>query len=218
MTTVAETQLNLYNDAMLICEERTLASLTEARKPRYLLDQVWNNGGINDCLEEADWIFARRSEMIVYDPSIQPSFGFPHAFGKPADWLRTSAISSDPYFDTNLTQYQDEAGYWWANLDTIYVKYVSNDVNYGQNKNLWSGAFKQFAAAHFASKIIGSLTHSKQVQDKVAAVREFTLLAARGKDTMNEPPGFFTRGQWSRARRGLYSGFIVSPAGGEGWY
>lgn len=206
MPTVAETQLQLYNDALMLCEERILASTSEPRKPRYLLDAVFSGGGVNACLEEADWIFARRTEQIVYDPSIQPSFGYIHAFQHPSDWLRTSAISFDPYFESNLTQYQDEAGYWWSDLDTIYVKYISSDPAYGGNMALWSEAFKQFAAAHFASKIVGSLTHSQDIKDRVAAERKRTVEAARGKDGMNEPPGFFTRGQLSRARQGRYFG------------
>jgi hypothetical protein len=170
------------------------------------LDEVWADGGINACLEEADWIFARRTAQLVYDPSVQPTFGYIHGFQKPTDWVRTSAIASDPYFQAALTQYQDENGWWWGDLDTIYVKYVSNDVHYGGNMNLWSEGFTQFVHAHFASKIVGIITHSKQVQDKIYKLRMDTLLSARGKDTMNEPPGFFSRGQWSRARQGLYFG------------
>lgn len=215
MATISETQLQLYNDALDICEERHI-TLTENRKPRFLLDGVWNGGGVNACLEESDWDFARRSAQLVYDPSIQPDWGYIHAFQHPPDWLRTSAIASDPYFQSALTQYNDEAGYWWADLSTLYVKYVSTDPNYGWNLSLWTEAFKQFAAAHFADKIIGSLTHDKQIQQKVAGIRQMRLTSARGKDAMNEPPGFFSRGQLSRARQGLYFG--RPDRVGAGWY
>lgn len=206
MATVAETQLQLYNDALQMCEERPLASLTENRKPRYELDRVWLAGGVNDCLEESDWDFARRTIMATYDPSIQPDFGYLHAFQKPEDWLRTSAVSDDPYFENGLTRYQDEAGYWWADLQSIYIKYISSDPNYGGNLGLWTGAFKQFAASHFASKIVGTLTHDKSIIQKVMGMREGLLGSSRSKDAMNEPPGFFSAGQWSRARRGTYFG------------
>lgn len=206
MATVAETQLQLYNDALQMCEERPLATLTEARKPRYELDRVWLAGGVNDCLEESDWDFGRRTIEATYDPSIQPDFGYLHAFKKPDDWLRTSGVSDDPYFENALTRYQDEAGYWWSDLQTIYIKYISSDPAYGGDFTKWTGAFKQFAASHFASKVVGVLTHDKSVIQKVMALRENLLSSARSKDAMNDPPGFFPRGQWSRARRGMFFG------------
>jgi len=216
MATVLETQLQIYNDALKLVEERKLASLTEARKPRYLLDDVWNGGGVDACLEESDWDFARCTNMLVYDPSINPAFGYIHAFKHPPDWLRTSAVASDPYFQSALTQYADEAGYWWGDLAQIYVKYVSNDVNYGGNLALWPESFKQFVAAHFAQKIVGSLTHDKSIKQAVQMEYERLKSGARGKDAMNEPPGFFSRGQLSRARQGLYFGRANRT--GEGWY
>jgi hypothetical protein len=206
MPTVSENQLALYNDSLQMVEERRLASLTENRKPRFELDVVWNGGGVNACLEEADWTFARRSVQILADPNIQPSFGFIHGFKQPPDWLRTSAIASDPYYQAALTQYADEGGYWWSDIDTIYVKYVSNDAAYGGNLALWPEWFKQFAAAHFAEKIVGQITHSEKIQQKVEKLREKHMYAARGKNGMDEPPGFFPRGQLSRARQGLYFG------------
>lgn len=210
-------QIALYNDSLLLCEERLLASVTEARKPRYLLDQVWNNGGVHACLEEGLWTFAARVIAPVYDPNIQPSFGFIHAFEKPFDYVRTMGISSDPYFNDSLTRFADEAGWWWADLQNIYVKYVSKDDAYGMDLTRWPETFKQFVAAHFASKIVKSLTHDKSIQDRVAMDRKNTLESARSKDGMNEPAHFFPRGQLSRARAGMYFG-RPNRGGGGGYY
>lgn len=212
----AATQLSIYNQALILCEERILASLTEDRKPRRLLDQIWNNGGVQLCLEEGLWTFSIRTEAIQFNPSIQPAFGYIHAFPKPADYVRTAAIASDPYFNAALTQFSDEAGYWWGDLATVYVKYVSNDPMYGMNMTAWSQSFQQFVQAHFASQIVKSLTHDKSIQDRVEEQRKQALMSARGKDSMNEAPGFFPRGQLSRARQGLYYG--RPNRSGGGWY
>lgn len=200
------TQLSIYNEALILCEERILASLTEARKPRYLLDTVWNDGGVQACLEEGMWTFATRTVAIQYNPAIQPAYGYIHAFQKPADYIRTAALSSEPYFQAALTQIADEAGYWWGDLATLYVKYISNDENYGWNLTLWPQTFFDFVCAHFAKKIVKSLTHDKEIQDRVELARKTTLNSSRSKDAMNEPAGFFPRGQLSRARQGMYSG------------
>ena len=57
-------KLILYNDALLLAGERSLANLSEDTEPRRLLDQVWNNGGVNLCLEEAQWEFAMRTVRV----------------------------------------------------------------------------------------------------------------------------------------------------------
>ena len=54
-------RLSLYNDALLLCGERALTSLSEDREPRRLLDQIWNSGGVNVCLAEGQWFFAMRA-------------------------------------------------------------------------------------------------------------------------------------------------------------
>lgn len=203
---MSASQLSIYNEALRLCEERRLATLTEARKPRLLLDDVWNDEGILACLEEGDWNFALRTISAVYDPTIQSGFGYLYAFAHPDDWLRTAGIAVDPYFENTLTRYSDERGYWWADLNTIFVRYVSSDSQYGMNLTLWPQSFKLFAGAHFASKIIGSLTHDEEKIDKVMKARGMALKSALGKDGLNEPPGFFPRGNLSRARRGQYYG------------
>ena len=58
---MSATRLSLYNDALLSVGQAPLATLTDNVEGRNLLDQVWNNGGVNLCLEEAQWEFAMRT-------------------------------------------------------------------------------------------------------------------------------------------------------------
>lgn len=192
-----------------------LASLSEARKPRFLLDQVWNNGGAQACLEEGNWAWATRTISIAPDPNVNPPFGYLYAYQKPTDWVRTVAISTDPIFTQPLSELVDENGWWFTNASAIFVKYISNAPQYGMNLTLWPETFKQFVAAHFAQKIVKSLTHDKEIQEKVALERKMTLFSARSKDEINKPASFYPRGQLSRARSGMYWGRRM---GGEGWY
>jgi hypothetical protein len=135
------TKLQLYNNALLLCGERALGSLTEEREPRRLLDQVYDTDGIKKCLEMGQWKFAMRTIQIDYDPDVSPTFGYQRAFDKPTDWVVTSSVCSDEYFRAPLLQYTDEAGYWYADLNTIYVRYVSDDAQYGKNIGSWPGSF-----------------------------------------------------------------------------
>lgn len=196
------TKLSIYNGALLLCKERFLSSLTEEREPRRLLDHVWSNGGVKYCLEQAQWHFAMRAVMVDYESSIEPDFGYRRAFAKPDDWLLTSAVAEDEYFNAPLIRYMDEAGYWYSDLDTIYVRYVSNDEDYGMDLNKWPESFREFVEAHFASKIIGKLSGNEDTTKAMLKERERLLKTAKNKSAMADPTKFPALGSWSSARRG----------------
>lgn len=206
---MAITRLGLYNGALLLCQSRALASLTENREPRYLLDQVWQDGGVRACLEEGQWRFARRSARLDYDPAVEPDWGPRRAFSKPTDWVATSAVCSDEYLKMPLIQYKDEAQYIFADLDEIYVTYVSDDDNYGNNLAAWPPSFTEFVKAYFASKVVGKLSNDKAIIDKIIHPRTGILdrykLTAKNRDAQADPPKPLAQGSWSRARQGAGS-------------
>lgn len=194
------TQLDIYNGALLHCGERFLASLTENREPRRLLDRVWSSNGVKTCLEMGQWNFAMRTIEIDYDTSIEPSYGYNRAFQKPDDWVLTSSLCSDEFFRMPLTRYVDEAGYWYSDLDTLYVRYVSSDTAYGMNINAWPESFREFVEAHFASKIILKLSNSEEELKRIELLREKFLKTAKSRAAMAEPTSFPARGAWGLAR------------------
>lgn len=200
------TQLSLYNDALLLCGERFLASLTVSEEARRLLDHVWSNGGVKYCLEQGQWYFAMRSSAVDYDTAIEPDFGYTRAFSKPTDWLVTSALCSDEYFNVPLTAYVDEAGYWYADQDTIYVRYVSNDSLYGMDLNKWPEAFKDYVAAHFASRVIKKLSGSEDKEKEALKYADQMLARAKGRAAQAGPTQFPAQGSWSRSRGGYRGG------------
>lgn len=197
---MAATQLSIYNDALLICGERFLASLTENREPRRLLDQVWASGGVNWCLERGQWNFATRTVQLDYDSGVQPPYGYNRAFDKPTDWVNTRAVCSDEFFRAPLTRYADEGGFWYSDLDTIYVRYVSDDPQYGMNVGLWPTTFTDVVAAHFAAKIVLKLGNDDSEKEKLEKLRDKLLREAKNSSAQCEPTQFPAPGAWSRAR------------------
>lgn len=195
-------QLALYNKALRICGERKIASLTEAREPRYLLDQVWAEEGVRRCLEEGQWNFAMRAVQLDYDTAVSPAFGYRRGFSKPTDWIRTAGLCQDEFFKVPLLQYTDELDYWYAGLDTIYVRYVSNDSSYGQDMSKWPVTFTEYVAAFFASEIIIKVSTDKERYDLVMKELKRRKRDALNKDAMNDPTTFPARGSWSSARGG----------------
>lgn len=203
---MATDRLKLYNGALLICGDRQLASLTENREPRFLLDLVWNDSGVRFCLEQAQWHFAMRASRLDYNPSVAPDWGFPRAFDKPTDWIATSGVWQDEFMKTPLTDYADEVSYWWANVDEIFVRYVSDDVTYGMDFAKWPASFTDYVKAYFASRVIRKLPGGSDKVDDIChpkkGVLARALLIAKNKSAMAGPATFPTRGTWSRARHG----------------
>lgn len=201
-------RLKIYNGALLLCGEKQLNSLTEVREARNLLDLVWNDNGVNGCLEAAQWHFAMRTSAFDYNPSFVSQFGFQRSFTKPDDWVITSGVFEDGYCRTPLTQYGDEAGFWFSDRDTIYVRYVSNSVTYGNNLAAWPVTFTDYVKAYFASRVIHKLSASEQKivflmgpqakPDKGWLNR--SLIVAKNRAAMALPTTFPTRGTWASAR------------------
>lgn len=196
------TRLSLYNQALRLCGERRLASLTEGREPRRLLDDVWNGGIVDECLEAGQWNFAMRTVQIDHDPDVDPAFGLLFAFSKPDDWIRTCAFSSDERFNSPYRDYKDEVAAWYADLDPIYVRYVSNDAAYGADLSLWPQSFAKFVAAALSADIVFKLTGDKE---RIALVERMLTKRKRdalNKDAMNEATQMPVRGSWVRSRFG----------------
>lgn len=211
---MAYDRLALYNNALRILGERSVASLTEAREPRYLLDAVWNEGGVDLCLEEGQWNFAMRAVRIDYDPTISPDFGYARGFSKPSDWIRTSAFCSDEFFKATITAYSDEPDYWYCDLDLVYVKYVSNDAAFGGDMNRWPRTFCRYVASHFALEVASKVTTDKEKLAQAEGIWKRRKADALNKDAMNQPPAQPASTSWVRNRAG--SGSTRRDGGSRG--
>lgn len=196
------TKLSIYNGALTRVGERKLASLSENREPRRVLDSVWDDGFLNKILQAGQWKFATRAAEVDYDAAITPDFGLRYAFEKPSDFVRTCAICSDEYFNQPLLDYSDNAGYWYADLQTIYVKWVSNGADYGADYDLWPANFVEFAEWALAEKIVKRLTQSESgLQDARKELAKARTMAL-STDAQSEPTKFPPSGSWVGARGG----------------
>lgn len=193
-------KLSIYNNALTrFIGERKLSSLTEAREPRRLLDDVWDSDGVKTCLQEGQFNFAIRTTQMDYDTGIAPDFGYRRAFAKPSDYVRLAGICSDEYFKVPLIHYQDNAGYWFCDLDVIYVRYVSIDTDYGYDFAKWPPNFTRFVEAWFALQIAPRMAGDRTKMVTEADVEKL-LKKAKATDSQEEPPGIKPLGSWSRSR------------------
>ena len=198
------TQLSLYNQALQLLKERKLTALDSPaeEKSQIELDTVWDNGATDYCLEQAYWNFATRDIELSYDPDTTPAFGLQYAFNKPSDWKRTSAICSDELFTVPHLSYRDRGSFWYSDLDTLYISYVSNDASYGGDLSLWPQVFVKYVAAYLASEACLRITGSKDLKVEVDFILRQRFDDASNNDVMNEPTKLPPRGRWAAARRG----------------
>lgn len=198
-------KLGVWNKALRLCKERMLTSLTESREAARLLIAAWGDGSttgsVKRCLQLGQWTFAMRTAEVEYSPSVEPSFGYRYAFDQPDDLVKVSAVCSDPYFKAPLLEYADERQHWFADLQTIYVRFVSNLPEYGADLSIWSEAFADLVAIDLAFEIVGSLTEGDKAFGNIFKLREKAVADAKSLDAMNRPTAFMPEGTWTQSRR-----------------
>lgn len=145
-------------------------------------------------------MFARRSAQLDYDADYDAPFGFARQFAKPDDFVRTCAVCTDPYYTSPLLQYTEEAGFWFADWDTIYVTYVSDDESYGTNYSAWSSSFGEYVEAYFAVRIAPKTVSDQKLidlkKDEKRLLHRALADNAQALPTKMKPPG-----NWLSSRR-----------------
>lgn len=199
------TKLGLYNAALRELGERKLSGLTEAREPRRVLDDVYDST-LKFCLESGAWNFAIRTVELEYDTGVSVAFGYQYAFTKPTDWLRTVALSSSDRLTPPLIEYLDEKGYWWADVNPLYVRYVSNDASYGLDLTAWPESFTRYVELALAHRAAQGVTGSESTAERVKKDLDKAEKNAKARDAMNDPPAFMPSGSWVRSRNAGWSG------------
>ena len=199
-------KLSIYNGSLTVLGERKLADLTENREPRRKLDAIWDNDMIDRVLQHGQWNFANRAVELTASTTTTPSFGYQFAFDKPTDYIRLLGIASDEYFTNPLTQYSDEAAWWFTDIELLYVKYVSNDIQFGGDFSLWPENFTEYVEHYMAYKVAPRLTGLKFDAVELEKKMKRTLLEAKATDAMESPAKFPPRGGWAQSRQGFRSG------------
>lgn len=193
------TQLALYNIALMHVGQRKLASTSEDQEGRYYLDEVYD-ASLDFCLRQGYWNFCIRA--IEMDADITPNFHYSYGFTKPSDWAKTVMLSDSESFADPLLDYQDQGGYWLANVDPLYIKFVS--TTNGTDETLFPSDYTEYVGAYLAWKIYKRVTeHSEDERTKFERnVVRPALRRALANDAMDQPPGFPPTGSWVRSRGG----------------
>jgi hypothetical protein len=194
------TKLGLYNDALAHLGERKLVTLADDDESRHTLDLHYDRA-VRYCLEQGLWNFALRAVAADASASLAPAFGYAHAFEKPADWIRTAQVSADQRFAAPLACYEEEGGgLWYADVDPLYVQYVSDDAGYGRDLAHWPETFADYVGCHLARRVCLRLTASETRLERLERLEQRLRIDARAKDALNQAVGRMPPGDWVKSR------------------
>jgi len=192
------TKLGLYNDALRHLGERKLATLTEQREPRRVLDDAYTSA-VNYCLEQGFWKFAQRTKHVFPDTSVAITFGYPYAFAKPVDNVKLFRICADEFFKDPLLDYGEEGPYWFSHLNELYISYISNDPIYGNDLTRWPETFTRYVGYYLASEVADRIAPSVDIS-KIVSLLEQAKNNAMAKDALQGPVEFLPQGSWTLSR------------------
>lgn len=197
---MATNQLALYNQAARALGERPLATGEENPLSR-VLDSIWNqgNGTIRYCLEQGLWNFALRDLQLDSDAAVDPAFGFLHAFTLPSDFIRINAIADNEQFDPPLNRYEHRGDIIYADIDPLFLSFVSDDAAYGADLSRWPETFTRWVGLYLAVEAAPTIKSDLDME-RLEKRKHKALVDARSKDAMNEPARFAPHGSWVNAR------------------
>lgn len=197
-------KLSIYNRALGYCRERKIASLSVNEESRLVMDTYWDDA-IAYALEQGFWKFALKTEQIYSNSGYTAPFGFTFQFTIPSDWTHTYQMSASDRFDPALTeeQCQEEGGRWYADIDPLYVRYVSNAADYGGDLSAYSETYTDFVASRLAYLAAPKITDSSELTQLLEKREKTARIRARANDAMNSNPAFARSGTWARSRRGF---------------
>lgn len=199
-------RLEIYRGALrLLGDAHGLSSLTEEGAARRALDAAWQPA-VDYLLTKGLWNFAVRSVELENDEDVEPLFGFQYAFSKPEDWLRTLSIGYEPTFFEGYENYEDEVDHWYANINPLYVRYISNDEEYGWNIAKWRQPFAKALEAYLAYECGLPISADRGNRSDMFTLFERLLKEAKTLDAVDErvqrtPPGRLTRSRTTRRSR-----------------
>ena len=194
------TKLAVYQSALRLLGSHQLLLITDNLPARLRLDEAWD-GVVAYCLKRGMWNFAIKTLELADTLASAPDFGFEYGFNHPADFVRLVAISDEPNFVGQFNSFENENGKFYANVDTLYLRYVSNHVTgFGGDLTKWSQEFADVVAARLAFETALAITSDRGLRQDALAVFEKNLSIAKSLDAVDERVRFRPEGRLVQSR------------------
>ncbi len=196
---MATDRLRQYNGALQFLGQTRIANLSVNEKSRRELDAAWDES-VEYMLSKGLWNFAIRSSELGFDDDVQPLSSYRYAFEIPDDFVRTVSLSPEGFDGLDLERYQTENGYWFCDVDRLFLRYVSDDPDYGLDLGRWPSAFSIAHQAYLAFKSGLPVTGDKNNRADVYTLHKRLLSEAKVSDAIEQPAARKPAGRWTSAR------------------
>lgn len=164
--------------------------------------QIFNDAWtrvVRFCLHEAYWNFATKTMEITASGSPVPGWQF--AFNKPNDWLRTIAVSTTSQFHMEA-MYHDEGGRLFANHDTLYIRFISNEYGGDNSAATWPEMFCRVLAHRLAYECSDVVSGDPNRATALLSLYKSAVSQSKNKDAMDQAQMFPKTSNWLGAMRG----------------
>jgi hypothetical protein len=193
-------KLTIFRGAQRLLGDGRIASLSEDTVIRRAFDDAWPEA-VNFLLTKGMWNFAIRTIEIEPDDDFEPLFGYTYSYSKPEDWIRTVSISETGDFTQGYEQYHDEQGFWFASVDSLFIRYISSSDSYGWNIGAWRQPFCKALEAYLAFSAGLPVTADRGNRNDLYQLFNTELKNAKTIDAVDEavqhtPPGRLTRSRF----------------------
>lgn len=207
-------KLGVYNETLqTFLDTRPILTLSDARSERRALDKVWD-ATVKYMLEQGLWNFATRAQQWMPSDDAESNFGYQFAYEIEDDYVRLVAISDNELMRPTLSDYAEEGDFIFADCDPLYLKYVSNSIEYGNDLGKWTPTFATAFCAELAWRARGGV--KPMAADAVEALQKTKkrlLNNAKAKDAVNQAMAVLPAGRLVNARvgRGGYNNMRRTP-------
>ena len=189
-------------------QERPVALTDDTHAVREIL-AVYDET-VAEALEGGLWLWALRTVYISYDTDIEPGYGRTYGFTLPDDYVRISNVSNSPHFVANGELDYDLGGpgdRLYADEATFYLRYVSDDANYGMNLGAWPETFADGVGYALAYRSAIPIAKDRGDRNDLMTLAERWYAKAKIRNAVDErvkskPAGRLLRSRFANPRRG----------------
>jgi hypothetical protein len=200
------TQLTIYNDVLTQkLGETKLASLSENREPRRILDDIWDsgNGAPKYCLELGQWKFAEKRAKLTGVANTDDALAYRFYYAKPADFVSINIMADDNTYNSPLidNQYIYSNDKFYSDFDYLFIAYVSNHASYGMDLAKWPPSFVDLVQLRMAYLACNRIVNSGTDKEAIYKQWQEAEKIAKNQDFRHMPTRYPRSGSWVRARR-----------------
>jgi hypothetical protein len=154
----------------------------------------------DDLLRAHAWNFATKRAKLAQLANA-PAFGFDHAYGLPAGWIRTISVhDNDGGFGTveYKAENQDGQNVLLCSSEDVYLRYVARVTD----PNRMPPDFRAALSRRLAAAMALDLTKSNTIKQQCDQEAEDMVRRAKSADAMGSTPERRPSGSWAMSRGG----------------